>query len=72
MKKVFIFLSSSNGRTARFITGSVISAVGLFTSPLLVAVGLVPFLAAIFDFCVFAPLFKLPFEGKKLREALNK
>lgn len=72
MKKIFTYLSSANGRTARFIGGSIISAIGLFVSPVLVAIGLLPLFAAVFDFCIFAPFFKLPFEGEKLREVLLK
>ena len=71
MKKIFRYLSSTNGRNVKFISGAIISAAGLFVSPLLVIIGLLPLIASIFDFCVFAPLFKLPFEGEKLREALK-
>jgi hypothetical protein len=30
-------------------------------------VGLVPLVAGLFDFCVFAPLFGAPFSGPKIR-----
>ena len=36
---------------------------------ILAIVGLVPLLAGIFDRCVFAPLFGLPFVGPRLRQA---
>lgn len=72
MKNVLKYVSSRNGRTARFLIGSVIVAMGLFVSPVLVVIGLLPLFAAIFDVCVLAPLFKLPFEGEKLRDALEK
>lgn len=65
-------MSSESGRTARFIGGAVVSAAGLFISPIMVAVGLIPLFAAIFDVYVLAPFFKLPFEGEKLRNALSK
>jgi len=39
---------------------------------ILAVVGLVPLLAGLFDRCVFAPLFGLPFDGFQLRRALNK
>ncbi len=71
MRKVFKYLSSSNGRTIRFLAGSLISSIGLFVSPALVVIGLLPFFAAVFDFCIFAPFFKLPFEGEKLRDLLS-
>lgn len=72
MMGILKYLSSKDGRTIRFIASAVIIAAGLFVSPLLVIVGLTPFLAAIFDVCVLAPIFKLPFEGEKLRDALSK
>ncbi len=70
--KVFKFLSSQNGRTAKFLGGALISAAGLFVSPVLVVIGLLPLFASIFDVCILAPFFKLPFEGEKLRDALSK
>jgi hypothetical protein len=72
MNKMLKYLSSTNGRTARFIGGAIISAAGLFISPILVVIGFLPLFAAIFDVCVIAPFFKLPFEGEKLRDALSK
>ncbi|HSR33527.1 MAG TPA: YgaP-like transmembrane domain, partial [Anaerolineae bacterium] len=38
---------------------------------ILAIVGLVPLAAGLFDRCVFAPLFGLPFVGPRLREALQ-
>jgi hypothetical protein len=35
-------------------------------------IGLVPLLAGLFDRCVFAPLFGLPFDGERLRRAVAK
>jgi hypothetical protein len=72
MKNIFKYLSSTNGRTMKFISGAVIVSAGLFVSPTLVVLGLLPLFAAIFDVCIFAPLFKLPFEGEKLRDMLSK
>jgi hypothetical protein len=34
---------------------------------ILAVVGLVPLLAGLFDFCVFAPLFGAPMSGPKIR-----
>jgi len=72
MNNVFKYLSSTNGRTTRFISGAVMVSAGLFVSPTLVVIGFLPLFAAIFDVCIFAPLFKLPFEGEKLRDLLSK
>ncbi len=66
------FLASSTGRWVRIIAGVILVALGLFvvkdTGGIIIAViGLVPLLAGIFDFCVFAPLFGQPFSGPKIR-----
>jgi len=71
MRGILKYLSSQNGRTARFLTGAVLISAGLFVSPIMIVVGLLPFFAAIFDVCLFAPFFKLPFEGEKLRDELS-
>lgn len=34
----------------------------------LAGLGLVPLAAGAFDFCVLAPIFKVPFSGAKIRE----
>ncbi len=73
MNPLIAFLASKNGRILRVVLGAVLILLGIFvpmdTTPqiLLVVVGLVPFLAGIFDYCVFAPLFGAPFSGKKIR-----
>ena len=76
MKGLFRFLASSIGRLVRIVAGLALVAIGLWLvtgawSWILIIVGLVPLLAGLFDRCVFAPLFKLPFVGPKLREALE-
>lgn len=68
------FLASSQGRWIRGIAGAILIALGLLvikdTAGLIVAiVGLVPLLAGVFDFCVFAPLFGAAFSGKAIRES---
>jgi hypothetical protein len=76
MNAVFGFLASGAGRVVRIVAGVVLILVGLFVTegPLswvLEIIGLVPLLAGVFDVCVFAPLFKLPFVGVGLRKALQ-
>jgi hypothetical protein len=66
------FMASTNGRIIRAVAGIILIALGLFvlkgTVGIIVAVvGLVPALAGIFDFCVFAPLFGCPLSGSKIR-----
>ncbi len=71
MKKILKYMASGDGRTVRFLGGSLITAMGLFVSPVLVVIGLLPFFTALFDVCLLAPMFKLPFEGEKLRDELE-
>ena len=66
------FMSSTAGRITRIVAGIVLILVGLLVlhgvgGIILAIVGLVPLLAGLFDFCVFAPLFGAPFEGPKVR-----
>lgn len=74
--KVLEFLGSSTGRIVRGLAGVLIIALGYFLSAgawqwVLILVGLVPLAAGLFDFCLFAPLFGLPFLGEKLRNKFN-
>lgn len=70
---MFQFLASSAGRIVRVLLGLVLFAVGIYAVSgawrwILMIIGLVPFAAGLFDFCVFSPLFGLPFIGERLRE----
>lgn len=63
------FMSSPFGRALRVIAGIALILVGLFVTTgtvqiILIVVGLVPLIAGLFNFCVFAPLFGGPFMGK--------
>lgn len=75
--KILEFLGSSTGRIARGIAGLILIAVGFsmtagFWRWFLILVGLVPLAAGILDFCLFAPLFGLPFMGERLRDTFRK
>jgi hypothetical protein len=77
MKGLFGFLAGSMGRGVRAVAGVILILVGLFAIGglwgwVLAIVGLAPLAAGVFDFCIFAPLFGLPFGGAALREALKK
>lgn len=66
------FMASSAGRMTRIVAGIVLIVVGVLgiegTAGIIVAViGVVPVLAGVFDFCLFAPLFGRPFSGPKIR-----
>ena len=66
------FMASPAGRIIRIVAGIVLVALGLLVihgvGGIIVAiVGLVPLIAGLFDFCVFAPLFGAPMSGPKIR-----
>jgi hypothetical protein len=66
------FMVSTAGRIVRALAGIALIAWGLLglggTVGYIVAIiGLVPLLAGVLDFCVFAPLFGYPFSGKTAR-----
>ncbi len=66
------FMASSAGRIIRFVAGILLVALGLLVirgtgGIILAVVGLVPLVAGLFDFCVFAPLFGAPMSGPKIR-----
>ena len=76
MKGIFRFLASSAGRVVRAVAGLALIVVGIavvggVVGWILVIVGLVPLAAGVFDRCVFAPLFGLPFAGPSLRQKLE-
>jgi hypothetical protein len=76
MKAVFQFLASPAGRLVRIVAGLVLIVVGIAVVKgtvgwILAIVGLVPLAAGIFDWCFFAPLFRLPFAGPRLRKTLE-
>ncbi|HEX7621760.1 MAG TPA: DUF2892 domain-containing protein [Anaerolineales bacterium] len=66
------FMASTAGRLTRIVAGIALIALGLLVihgvgGSILAVVGLVPLLAGLFDFCVFAPLFGAPMSGPKIR-----
>jgi hypothetical protein len=76
MNSLFKFLASTAGRWTRGIAGLVLIVLGIWAVHgvwgwVLIIVGLVPLAAGLFDFCVFAPLFGLPFVGEIVRQKLQ-
>jgi hypothetical protein len=68
------FMASPAGRIIRIVAGIALILVGLLVVTgtwgyVLAVVGLVPLVAGIADFCVFAPLFGGPFQGREARAA---
>jgi hypothetical protein len=66
------FMASPVGRITRIIAGIVLIALGLLVvhgvgGAIIIVVGLLPLVAGLFDFCVFAPLFGAPLSGKQIR-----
>lgn len=76
MDTFFRFIASPAGRLVRIVAGLVLIVAGLVWVQgiggwVLIIIGLVPLAAGLFDRCVFAPLFGLPFVGWRLRRALE-
>ncbi len=76
MKGFFRFIASPAGRLIRIVAGLILIAIGLWLVQgiggwILIIIGLVPLAAGVFDWCVFAPLFGLPFVGSRLRHAVE-
>ncbi len=65
------FMASNMGRILRVIAGVVLIAIGFTMKStdgyVIALVGALPLLAGVFDVCIFAPLFRMPFTGKKIR-----
>lgn len=66
------FMASMTGRLIRIAAGIILIVVGLFVvqgtgGTILAVIGLLPLLAGIFNFCLFAPLFGGPFMGKDIK-----
>ncbi len=66
------FMASTAGRVTRVVAGFALILWGLLglggAAGIVVAlVGLVPLVAGLFDFCIFAPLFGAPLSGPAIR-----
>jgi hypothetical protein len=66
------FMASTTGRLVRIVAGIALIAWGLLglggTLGIVVAVvGVLPLVAGLFDFCIFAPLFGNPLSGTRIR-----
>ncbi len=66
------FMASTTGRLVRIVAGVALIALGLLAMHgvggyIVAVVGLLPLVAGVFDFCVFAPLFGAPLSGPKIR-----
>ncbi len=66
----FCWMSGHAGRAVRISVGAAIVGAGLWLSGgwlVLAAVGALPLIAGLFDWCLLAPLARLPFTGTALR-----
>jgi len=66
------FMASTASRTVRILAGAALIAWGLLgltgvTGIVVAVIGLLPLIAGVFDFCMFAPLFGAPLSGPKIR-----
>lgn len=68
IKKLFKFLASMQGRAIRVLLGMLILSFGFEVNPVWLVVGVIPLLAGVFDVCVLAPVFGLPYSGSQLRK----
>jgi len=76
MLAFFRFMASPGGRALRIIVGLLLILVGLWWITSIIGwivalIGLVPLAAGLFDWCVFALFFGLPFLGPHLRQSLE-
>lgn len=67
------FMASMTGRWLRIIAGAALIVIGLLVVQdtagiILAVVGVVPLLAGALDFCILAPLFGAPLQGKAIRQ----
>jgi sulfite exporter TauE/SafE len=64
------WMASGWGRVARIVAGLLLIAIGLYLQNtwgiVLTIVGLAPLAAGVFNFCLFAPFFGSPFNGRRL------
>ncbi len=66
------FMAAASGRLIRIVAGIALLAWALLglhgaTAIVVAVVALVPLIAGLFDFCVFAPLFGAPLGGPQIR-----
>jgi len=66
------FMASAPGRIVRIVAGIILIAwgwlgLGGVAGTIVAIIGLLPLVAGVFDFCVFAPLFGNPLRGAKIR-----
>ena len=65
------FMATPMGRIIRVVAGAVLIAIGIAMKStggyVLAIFGALPLATGIFDVCIFAPLFKMPFAGKAIR-----
>ena len=71
------FMASGAGRLLRIVAGAALMYLGFFVMKntagyIIGVIGIAPLLASVFDFCIFAPLFGMPFMGKAIRAYKSK
>jgi hypothetical protein len=66
------FMQTPTGRVTRVVGGGALIGAGLIGvagvgGNIMTTLGVIPLAAGLFDFCVLAPLFRIPFSGAKIR-----
>ena len=66
------FMHTPAGRVGRIVSGLAMIGAGLIgvggaAGYVTAALGVIPLAAGLFDICLLAPFFRIPFSGKKIR-----
>ena len=65
--KFALFMSRPGGRLLRVLVGAGIVATGILFAPMLCILGAIVLVAGVFDWCLIAPLLRLPIPGSQIR-----
>ncbi len=76
MKGFIKFMTNISGRIIRILIGLFLIAWGIYFSAItpnwiLIIIGIIPFSAGIFNFCLVAPLFGYSLNGDKARHQVD-
>ena len=66
------FMQTPAGRVTRVVggvglIGAGLTGIGGVVGAIVAVLGVIPLAAGLFDFCVLAPFFRIPFSGAKIR-----
>lgn len=69
------FMQTPAGRVTRVVGGIALIGAGFLSmggvgGSIVAALGVIPLAAGLFDFCVLAPFFRIPWSGAKIRKMM--